>query len=240
MIRAANAYIDRQAPWALRKTDPARMAAVLRVLVGCAAGGRDGAAAVHAGQHGEDAGPARRAGRGADAGGAGDAAAGGDGAAAAQRRVPALRGDGGVGAVMLIDSHCHLDYFRADELPRRAGRAAAAGVGEMVTIGTRLTQSATSLRHRRGASERLVHGRHASAPRRRGADPDAGSARGAGRASAGDRHRRVRAGLFLRQGAARRAAGGFRAHIRAARLAGAAAGHPRPRRRRRYRSDPAR
>ena len=33
VIRAANAYIDRQAPWALRKTDPARMGAVLRVLV---------------------------------------------------------------------------------------------------------------------------------------------------------------------------------------------------------------
>jgi methionyl-tRNA synthetase len=32
VIRAANAYIDRQAPWALRKTDPDRMAAVLRVL----------------------------------------------------------------------------------------------------------------------------------------------------------------------------------------------------------------
>jgi len=33
VVRAANAYIDRQAPWALRKTDPDRMAAVLRVLV---------------------------------------------------------------------------------------------------------------------------------------------------------------------------------------------------------------
>jgi len=32
VIRAANAYIDHQAPWALRKTDPVRMAAVLRVL----------------------------------------------------------------------------------------------------------------------------------------------------------------------------------------------------------------
>ncbi|MCC6719524.1 MAG: methionine--tRNA ligase [Acetobacteraceae bacterium] len=32
VIRAANAYIDRQAPWALRKTDPVRMAHVLRVL----------------------------------------------------------------------------------------------------------------------------------------------------------------------------------------------------------------
>ncbi len=32
VVRAANAYIDRQAPWALRRTDPARMGAVLRVL----------------------------------------------------------------------------------------------------------------------------------------------------------------------------------------------------------------
>lgn len=32
LIRACNSYIDRQAPWALRKTDTDRMAAVLRVL----------------------------------------------------------------------------------------------------------------------------------------------------------------------------------------------------------------
>jgi methionyl-tRNA synthetase len=32
LVRAANAYIDHQAPWALRRTDPPRMAAVLRVL----------------------------------------------------------------------------------------------------------------------------------------------------------------------------------------------------------------
>ena len=32
VVRAANGYIDRQAPWALKRTDPARMAAVLRVL----------------------------------------------------------------------------------------------------------------------------------------------------------------------------------------------------------------
>jgi methionyl-tRNA synthetase len=32
VIRAANAFIDHQAPWALRKTNPERMAAVLRVL----------------------------------------------------------------------------------------------------------------------------------------------------------------------------------------------------------------
>ena len=32
VIRAGNGYIDRQAPWTLKKTDPVRMAAVLRVL----------------------------------------------------------------------------------------------------------------------------------------------------------------------------------------------------------------
>ena len=32
VIRAANSYIDRQAPWALKKTDPPRMADVLRLL----------------------------------------------------------------------------------------------------------------------------------------------------------------------------------------------------------------
>ncbi|MGF1640273.1 MAG: methionine--tRNA ligase [Rhodospirillales bacterium] len=32
VVRAANGYVDRQAPWALRKTDPARMNAVLYVL----------------------------------------------------------------------------------------------------------------------------------------------------------------------------------------------------------------
>jgi methionyl-tRNA synthetase len=32
VVRAANAYVDHQAPWALRKTDPARMATVLYVL----------------------------------------------------------------------------------------------------------------------------------------------------------------------------------------------------------------
>ena len=43
---------------------------------------------------------------------------------------------------MLIDSHCHLDYFTPAELPDVLARAAEAGVGEMVTIGTTLEQSA--------------------------------------------------------------------------------------------------
>jgi len=44
---------------------------------------------------------------------------------------------------MLIDSHCHLDYFTDAERPDVVARATAAGVGEMVTIGTTLAQSRT-------------------------------------------------------------------------------------------------
>ncbi len=42
---------------------------------------------------------------------------------------------------MLIDSHCHLDYFTEAERPAVLDRAATAGVGEMVTIGTTMAQS---------------------------------------------------------------------------------------------------
>ena len=42
---------------------------------------------------------------------------------------------------MLIDSHCHLDYFQGDDRAAVLARAAEAGVGEMVTIGTRLSRS---------------------------------------------------------------------------------------------------
>lgn len=43
---------------------------------------------------------------------------------------------------MLIDSHCHLDYYTPMELPDVLRRAEEAGVGEMVTIGTSMEQSA--------------------------------------------------------------------------------------------------
>ena len=42
---------------------------------------------------------------------------------------------------MLIDSHCHLDMLEMAELPEILGRAKAAGVGQVVSIGTRLAQS---------------------------------------------------------------------------------------------------
>ena len=43
---------------------------------------------------------------------------------------------------MLIDSHCHLDTFAPGELDQILARASAAGVGEVVTIGTSMAQSA--------------------------------------------------------------------------------------------------
>jgi len=42
---------------------------------------------------------------------------------------------------MLVDSHCHLDYFSEAERPEVIARAQAAGVTEMVTIGVTLSQS---------------------------------------------------------------------------------------------------
>ena len=42
---------------------------------------------------------------------------------------------------MLIDSHCHLDYYSDAELPEILVRAADAGVGTLVTIGTTMDQS---------------------------------------------------------------------------------------------------
>jgi TatD DNase family protein len=52
---------------------------------------------------------------------------------------------------MLVDSHCHLDYFASAEREAVLGRAHAAGVGEVVTIGTRLAQSASMRAYAEGA-----------------------------------------------------------------------------------------
>jgi TatD DNase family protein len=42
---------------------------------------------------------------------------------------------------MLIDSHCHLDYFSDDEIEAVLDRARAAGVERMLSIGVRMSQS---------------------------------------------------------------------------------------------------
>src|SRR5207302_9070576 len=67
-------------------------------------------------------------------------------AARARRRISALcrsagRLSGGKAPVMLVDSHCHLDFpdFAAEREAVLA-RARAAGVETMLTIGTRLDQ----------------------------------------------------------------------------------------------------
>lgn len=43
---------------------------------------------------------------------------------------------------MLVDTHCHLDYF-SNDLDGTLARAAAAGVGQVVTISTRVREFAT-------------------------------------------------------------------------------------------------
>ena len=43
---------------------------------------------------------------------------------------------------MLVDSHCHLDYF-SGELNDVLARTAAAGVGQVLTISTRVREQAT-------------------------------------------------------------------------------------------------
>ncbi len=44
---------------------------------------------------------------------------------------------------MLVDSHCHLDHWREEEVAEVVARARAQGVGALVTIGTRLAQAET-------------------------------------------------------------------------------------------------
>jgi TatD DNase family protein len=121
---------------------------------------------------------------------------------------------------MLIDSHCHLDSFAADEIEAVLARAAEAGVGEMVTIGTRLVESAVvrSLadRHANVWCTVGVHPHHASefavpAPQDIAAEADHPRVIGIGES-----------GLDYFYDKAPRAVqqASFRAHIRAARLAG--------------------
>jgi TatD DNase family protein len=53
---------------------------------------------------------------------------------------------------MLVDSHCHLDYFTEAEIDDVVQRARAAGIGHMVTIGTRMRQAPVAI----GIAERYA------------------------------------------------------------------------------------
>lgn len=71
---------------------------------------------------------------------------------------------------MLIDSHCHLDYF-GDEADDVVARARAAGVGGMVTIGTKLGEF---------AKVRAIAGRHPDVVCTVGVHPHEAGEEGAG------------------------------------------------------------
>ena len=121
---------------------------------------------------------------------------------------------------MLIDSHCHLDYYTDDERPDVLTRAIAAGVGEMVTIGTTLAQSqrlpAIAEAHPNLWCTVGVHPHHAAeepVPEPEAIAALTGHPKVIGIGKSGLDYFYDRSPRDIQQA-------GFRAHIRAARLAG--------------------
>ena len=122
---------------------------------------------------------------------------------------------------MLVDSHCHLDFPDfADDLDDIVARAAAAGIGRIVTISTRVKRQDTLLE----VAERFPNVYCSVGTHPHHADEEDGIA-------AGDlieltRHPKVvalgEAGLdyFYENGSPEAQARGFRAHIAAARATG--------------------
>ncbi len=142
VVADANRYVDAQAPWTLRKTDPDRMRTVLYVLAETvrhiaillqpvtpeSANRMLDQLAI----------PAEK--RDFEALGPDSALTPGTELPIPQGRVPAPCGDGGAGGVtVLVDSHCHLDFPELHaELDDVVARAGDAGIGTMVTICTRM------------------------------------------------------------------------------------------------------
>ncbi|MDE2333363.1 MAG: TatD family hydrolase [Rhodospirillales bacterium] len=125
---------------------------------------------------------------------------------------------------MLVDSHCHLDYFAETERSEVVARARAAGVGEMVTIATTLAASAAlrAIAAEQGVWATVgVHPHHAGEYWN-----EAGEGPSPESIAEETSHPRVvgigESGLDYFYDKAPRPAqqAGFRAHIRAARLAG--------------------
>ncbi|MBC7802148.1 MAG: TatD family hydrolase [Gemmatimonadaceae bacterium] len=120
---------------------------------------------------------------------------------------------------MLIDSHCHLDMFEPAELDAVLHRAAAAGVAEVITIGTRLRQAASLIELTRRSGVWCTVGVH---PHNAGETPVAEAPdiaelatdrRVAGIGESGLDYFYDKAPRDMQQAS-------FRQHIRAARLAG--------------------
>ena len=145
VVRAANGYVDRQAPWTLRKTDPDRMQTVLYVLaesirhlaiqilpfVPESADRMLDQLSVSRGAPDVCLSWARARAR----------TRYGPTAAAADISASHRTGCGRGGHLMLIDSHCHLDFpdFN-DELEEVVDRAREAGVETILTICTHVTR----------------------------------------------------------------------------------------------------
>ena len=134
---------------------------------------------------------------------------------------------------MLVDSHCHLDFPDfADDLDGIVARAAAAGIGRIVTISTRVRRLGGLLE----IAERFPDVYCSVGTHPHHADEEDGIA--ADELIELTRHPKVvalgEAGLdnFYDNGSPEAQERGFRAHIAAARATGPAAGHSYPRRRR--------
>jgi TatD DNase family protein len=122
---------------------------------------------------------------------------------------------------MLIDSHCHLDYFSETERPDVIARAKAAGVTEMVTIGVTLSQSRKAIEMAEAGAEIWcsvgVHPNHAA---------DEGPVPAPETIAAMTEHKKVigigESGLdyFYDKAPKDVQAQNFRAHIRAAQITG--------------------
>jgi TatD DNase family protein len=125
---------------------------------------------------------------------------------------------------MLVDSHCHLDYFDGPERGEVVARAREAGVAEMMTIGTRLAASESL---RRIADEQQVWATVGVHPHNAGESwTESGEGPSPESIAAEAEHPRVvgigESGLDYFYDKSPRPAqiAGFRAHIRAARLTG--------------------
>ena len=171
VVAEANRYFAGEAPWALAKTDPPRQrtvlyvtAEVVRQIAILAQPAMPGASAKLLDSLGipdETRAISRRWAAQADQAGHGIARAGAG--ISALRRTRGLNGS----TPMLVDSHCHLDFPDfADDLDGIVARAAAAGIGRIVTISTRVRRLGALLEISERFPRRLLLGRHPSASRR--------------------------------------------------------------------------
>ena len=175
-VFACNAYVDEQAPWALRKTDPERMRTVLVTLYVCIARaggrGRPGHARLDRPGCSTQMGMPRTTAR------LSTAFATTLVLAAGRQRIPLWRSRSACSRgsncprkrrLMLIDRHCHLELRGPGRGPGRrcSTRARAAGVGGFLNISTRRSEWDAGRRHRRARARRLGQRRHPSARGRR-------------------------------------------------------------------------